>query len=51
MRVITRTLKHDRHFLLVDGKISLEEDAENDPFDLHGKKKRYGRVINEHVHC
>lgn len=36
----TQTLKDDRHFLLVDDKIGLEEDAENDPCDLHGDKKR-----------
>lgn len=36
----THTLKNDRHFLLVDDKIGLEEDAENDPCDLHGEKKR-----------
>lgn len=35
----THTLKNDRHFLLVDDKIGLEEDAENDPRDLHGEKK------------
>lgn len=32
--VTTPTLKHDRHFLLVDDEVGLEEDAENDPGDL-----------------
>lgn len=43
----THTLKNDRHFLLVDDKIGLEEDAENDPCDLHGDKKRAIRVESE----
>lgn len=39
LEVNTPTLKNDRHFLLVDDKVSLEEDAENDPCDLQGQKK------------
>lgn len=31
LEVNTRTLKYGRHFLLVDDKVGLEEDAENDP--------------------
>lgn len=34
------TLKHDRHFLLVDDEVGLEEDAENDPGDLRRRKKQ-----------
>lgn len=37
--VNTPTLKHDRHFLLVDDKVGLKEDAENDPGDLWGREK------------
>lgn len=41
------TLEHDRHFLLVDGKVSLEEDAENDPCDLHKEReKRNKRAVS-----
>lgn len=36
----TPTLKHDRHFLLVDDEVGLEEDAENDAGDLRGEKKQ-----------
>lgn len=43
--VNTPTLKHDRHFLLVDDKVRLEEDAENDPGDLWGEKKQSVRTV------
>lgn len=39
LEVNTPTLKNDRHFLLVDDKVSLEEDAENDPCDLHRQRE------------
>lgn len=41
MVINTHTLKNDSHFLLVDGKVSLKEDAENYPCDLHKKNKRW----------
>lgn len=44
--VNTPTLKHDRHFLLVDDKVSLQEDAENDPGDLRGEKKQSVRTVS-----
>lgn len=31
LEVNAHTLKNDRHFLLVDDKVGLEEDTENDP--------------------
>lgn len=40
LEVNTHTWKNDRHILLVDGKVGLEEDTENDPCDLQRKKKR-----------
>ena len=40
LEVNTHTLEHDRHFLLVDGKVGLEEDTENDPCDLQGETQR-----------
>lgn len=48
LEVNTPTLKNDRHFLLVDDKVSLEEDAENDPCDLHGQKKKQ-KNTEQHV--
>lgn len=43
--VNTPTLKHDWHFLLVDDKVRLKEDAENDPGDLWGEKKQSVRTV------
>lgn len=47
LEVNTPTLKYDRHFLLVDDKVSLEEDAENDPCDLHGQKETTEQHVRE----
>lgn len=43
--VNTPTLKHDRHFLLVDDKVGLKEDAEDDPGDLWGERKQSVRKV------
>lgn len=50
VEVNTHTFKVDGHFLLVDGKVGLKEDAENDPCDLHREKKRR-KAINLQDHC
>lgn len=45
-RVHKHTLKNDRHFLLVDGKVSFKEDAENDPCDLQQREQRDGKAVS-----
>lgn len=49
LRFKTHTWKDIRHFLLVDGKVSLEKDTENDPFDLYRKRGDRRQVLLQSV--